>query len=70
MLILDLAFLLVFILLTPLWLLLLVVRPAFRAGLRERFVLAGNEGSADRAIWLHGSSAGEIDLLRPLVRRI
>jgi len=70
MLILDLAYLLVFVLLSPLWLLLLVVKPAFRAGLRERFVPAGNAGSAAGAVWLHGSSAGEIDLLRPLVSRI
>ena len=70
MLILDLAYLLVFFLLSPLWLLLLVVKPAFRTGLCERFVPAGNDGTAASAIWLHGSSAGEIDLLRPLVRRI
>jgi hypothetical protein len=38
-LILDLAYLLVFILLSPLWLLLLILKPAMRAGLRERFVI-------------------------------
>jgi 3-deoxy-D-manno-octulosonic-acid transferase len=69
-LILDLAYLLVFILLSPLWLLLLILKPAFRAGLRERFVPAGGDVPMRRTVWLHGSSAGEIDLLRPLVERI
>jgi len=40
-LILDFAYLLVFILLSPLWLLLLVIKPAFRAGLFDRLVPAG-----------------------------
>ena len=70
MLILDLAYLSVFILSSPLWLLLLIIKPAFRTGLRERFV-PGEAGKVVRnTIWLHGSSAGEIDLLRPLVSRI
>lgn len=69
-LILDFAYLLVFILLSPLWLLLLILKPAFRAGLRERFVPADIGGLAGSTVWLHGSSAGEIDLLRPLVGRI
>ena len=68
MLLLDLAYLLVFILLSPLWLLLLVLKPAFRAGLRERFIPAGDP--MRDTVWLHGSSAGEIDLLRPLLGRI
>jgi 3-deoxy-D-manno-octulosonic-acid transferase len=67
-LILDLAYLLVFILLSPLWLLLLILKPAMRAGLRERFVPAA--GPMKNTVWLHGSSAGEIDLLRPLLARI
>ncbi|MCH8334483.1 MAG: hypothetical protein IIC61_01185 [Proteobacteria bacterium] len=70
MLILDLAYLLVFILLSPLWLLMLVLKPAFRAGLRERFIPADVADPAGSTVWLHGSSAGEIDLLRPLVGRI
>jgi len=69
-LILDLAYLLVFILLSPLWLLMLVLKPAFRAGLRERFIPAEVADPAGSTVWLHGSSAGEIDLLRPLVGRI
>jgi 3-deoxy-D-manno-octulosonic-acid transferase len=70
MLILDLAYILVFAATLPLWLLLLVLKPAFRSGLRQRFS-PGNIGSpAGKTVWLHGSSAGEIDLLRPLVERI
>lgn len=70
MLILDLAYLLVFVLTSPLWLLLLALKPAFRAGLRDRFRLAGSDRPAGRTVWLHGASAGEIDLLRPLVALI
>jgi 3-deoxy-D-manno-octulosonic-acid transferase len=70
MLILDLAYLLVFLLTSPLWLLLLILKPAFRTGLIERFRPAGNGNATRGSVWLHGSSAGEIDLLRPLVRRI
>lgn len=70
MLILDLAYILVFILSSPLWLLLLVLKPAFRTGLSERFRLASSGRPASNTVWLHGSSAGEIELLRPLVARI
>ena len=69
MLILDLAYVLAFILLSPLWLLMLVFKPATRAGLLQRFVPAAGQPVND-TVWLHGSSAGEIDLLRPLVERI
>lgn len=69
MLILDLAYLLVFILLSPLWLLMLAFKPAFRAGLLQRFMPAKGQ-AVKESVWLHGSSAGEIDLLRPLVERI
>jgi 3-deoxy-D-manno-octulosonic-acid transferase len=68
-LILDLAYVLAFILLSPLWLLMLVFKPATRAGLLQRFVPAAGQPVND-TVWLHGSSAGEIDLLRPLVERI
>jgi 3-deoxy-D-manno-octulosonic-acid transferase len=67
LLILDFAYLLVFVLSPPRWLLLLALKPAFRAGLRDRFRLAGSGRPAGRTVWLHGASAGEIDLLRPLV---
>ena len=70
MLILDLAYLLVFILLSPLWLLLLAIKPAFRTGLFDRLIPAGRGQAVRDSIWLHGSSAGEIDLLRPLVGRL
>ena len=69
-LILDLAYLLVFMLTSPLWLLLLVLKPAFRAGLWERFTPGDVGSSVTNTVWLHGSSAGEIDLLRPMVGRI
>lgn len=45
-------------------------RPAFRAGLRDRFIPADSDEASGQTVWLHGSSAGEIDLLRPLVKRI
>ncbi len=70
MLILDIAYLSVFILSSPLWLLLLILKPVFRTGLRERFVPGDAGKVASNTIWLHGSSAGEIDLLRPLIGRI
>lgn len=70
MLILDIAYFLAFALLSPLWLLLFILKPAFRDGIRNRFIAEqGNKPSAG-SVWLHGSSAGEIDLLRPLVARI
>jgi 3-deoxy-D-manno-octulosonic-acid transferase len=70
LLLLDIAYLLVFLLTSPLWLLLLILKPAFRSGLGKRFRLSGGEQSTEGSIWLHGASAGEIDLLRPLVREI
>ncbi len=70
MLILDLAYILVFTVTLPLWLLLLVLKPAFRSGLKLRFSPGDVENRVSNTIWLHGSSAGEIDLLRPLVGRI
>jgi 3-deoxy-D-manno-octulosonic-acid transferase len=69
-LILDIAYLLAFVLLSPLWLLLLLVKPAFRAGIRDRFIPQQGGEPSKAAVWLHGSSAGEIDLLRPLVNQI
>ncbi len=70
MLILDLAYLSVFVISSPLWLLLFIIKPAFRTGLRERFVPSDAGKAVSSTIWLHGSSAGEIDLLRPLIGRI
>lgn len=70
MVILDFAYLLVFVLSLPLWLVLLVLKPAFRAGLKDRFAPPAGSPSGTKTIWLHGSSAGEIDLLRPLIGTI
>ena len=70
MLILDFAYLLVFVLTSPLWFILLILKPAFRANVRQRFGLSDSVCAAEKTVWLHGSSAGEIDLLRPLVGRI
>ena len=69
-LLLDFFYLFVLILLSPWLLVMLVSKPAFRAGIRERFILPRGDGSLENTVWLHGSSAGEIDLLRPLVRKI
>ncbi len=66
----DLIYILVFIVLSPWWLAMLVLKPAFREGFWARFSLPENEPSQHKSVWLHGSSAGEVDLLRPLVNRI
>lgn len=70
MLLLDILGLFALILLSPWWLAKLAIRPAFRAGFAERFVLRDSDAPPGNTVWLHGSSAGEIDLLRPLVRKI
>ncbi len=70
MLILDLAYFLAFMLLAPVWLAQFALKPAFRAGLLHRFIPPQGDTRSRRTVWLHGSSAGEIDLLRPLVDRI
>jgi 3-deoxy-D-manno-octulosonic-acid transferase len=70
LLLLDIAYLLVFVLTAPLWLLLLLLKPAFRSGLGQRFRLPNRMKPLRNTVWLHGSSAGEIDLLRPLTARI
>ncbi len=49
---------------------MLVIRPAFRAGFGERFRLRDSDIPLRNTVWLHGSSAGEINLLRPLVRKM
>ncbi len=43
--------------LAPIGALVLVLRPAYRAGLRER--LGGGRGAAPGAIWVHAASVGE-----------
>lgn len=58
------------ILLSPWLLLMLAIKPAFRDGFAARFSLRNQKSSTCESVWLHGSSAGEIDLLRPLVKEI
>ncbi len=70
MFLLDIFYLLVLILLSPWWLLMLTTKPAFRAGIAARFTLRNADIPLPESVWLHGSSAGEIDLLRPLVSKI
>jgi len=67
---LDLLYLLAFILLSPWWLAMLLIKPGFRAGIFARFHLRKDISLPQPSIWLHGSSAGEIDLLRPLVSKL
>ena len=70
MLLLDLLYVLVFVLISPWLLVMVLIRPAFRAGLAARFRPALEAAPSRQTVWLHGSSAGEIDLLRALVARI
>lgn len=51
-------------------LLMLAIKPAFREGFGARFILRNKNTAVRESVWLHGSSAGEIDLLRPLVAEI
>ena len=71
MLLLDISYMIAFALVSPLMLVMLLIRPSFRAGALSRFWPAvGSAPSSRQTVWLHGSSAGEIDLLRALVTRI
>ncbi len=70
MLLLDTSYVIAFTLVSPLLLVLLLVRPGFRAGVVGRFWPALSSSPSRQSVWLHGSSAGEIDLLRALVERI
>jgi 3-deoxy-D-manno-octulosonic-acid transferase len=70
LLLLDAFYVFLLILLSPWWLLMLAIKPAFRAGFRARFALRHANIPLQESIWLHGSSAGEVDLLRPLVRKL
>jgi len=63
----DLLFLVLFLGLLPIWLVTLLIRPNFRSAVLARMRAPGLGRPLTGAIWLHGSSAGEIDLLRPLV---
>lgn len=70
MLLLDACYVIAFILVSPLILVMLLVRPSFRAGAVDRFWPSLHSAPSRQTVWLHGSSAGEIDLLRALVERI
>ena len=67
MLLLDALYAIAFVLLSPWLLLMILIRPGFRAGLVDRFRPALDAAPSRQTVWLHGSSAGEIDLLRALV---
>ena len=70
MMLLDIFYAVMLILVSPWVLLMLLTRPAFRAGFSERFRPRLAPEPSQQAVWLHGSSAGEIDLLRALVTQI
>ncbi len=67
---LDVLYILTAVLLAPWWLVMLAVRPSFRAGFFQRFGFLGDAAPSRRSVWLHGSSAGEVDLLKPLVHEL
>jgi 3-deoxy-D-manno-octulosonic-acid transferase len=60
-LLLDVLYVVAFILLSPWILVMTIFRPSFRAGMGARFRPALQAEPARQTIWLHGSSAGEID---------
>jgi len=70
MLILDVLYLLALIVISPWLLVMVLIRPAFRAGLLARLRPALRAEPSRQTVWLHGSSAGEIDLLRALTGQI
>ena len=51
----DLIIAVILVLTAPLWLILLIIKPHWRAGLGQRFI--GPEENVD--LWLHGASMGE-----------
>lgn len=70
MFVLDVLYVMAFILLSPWILAMLIMRPSFRAGAGARFIPALHAEPSRQTVWLHGSSAGEIDLLRALTSQI
>jgi len=67
---LDVLYVAAFILLSPWILAMLIFRPSFRAGAIARFIPDLPAEPSRQTVWLHGSSAGEIDLLRALTSQI
>lgn len=70
MILLDILYAVVLIIASPWIMVMLVLRPAFRAGFRARFRPDLQADASRQTVWLHGSSAGEIDLLRALATQI
>ncbi len=56
--------------LVPVILIALVVRPAWRRGLRQRLGWVPPTERGRPAIWVHGASVGEITALAPIVRSV
>lgn len=70
MLLLDVLYAAAFIVLSPWVLVMIIFRPSFRAGISARFRPALHAEPSRPTVWLHGSSAGEIDLLRALAGQV
>jgi 3-deoxy-D-manno-octulosonic-acid transferase len=70
MLLLDALYAMGCILLSPYILVMIISRPSFRAGIGARFRPGLQPEPSRQTVWLHGSSAGEIDLLRALTVQI
>jgi 3-deoxy-D-manno-octulosonic-acid transferase len=69
-LLLDVLYVAAFIVLSPWILVMIIFRPSFRAGVGARFRPALHAEPSRPTVWLHGSSAGEIDLLRALAGQV
>ena len=70
MMLLDILYAVVVVIASPWILVMLLIRPSFRAGLVKRFSPALEAEPGRPTVWLHGSSAGEIDLLQALVEPV
>ena len=70
MILLDIFYASVIVILSPWILIMLMTRPALRAGLGARLRPDLEPDRTRQTVWMHGSSAGEIDLLRVLVGQI
>ena len=70
MMLLDIFYASVIVILSPWILIMLVIRPALRDGLGARFRPGLEPDGSRQTVWMHGSSAGEINLLRVLVDQV
>ena len=66
----DILYLLIVTILSPWLLYSFAFKAKFRQGFMARCGLRGLPSPLERCIWLHGSSAGEIMLLKPLVEQL